>query len=217
MHVRAFRMGCGIKKRRPSRKWTRTATKHGYVIVCFHTLPQTQFQCGHCMCPRCTHQMLRHDGRCPLCRTTITSCNPVLIDCTGFPNAFYIELVRTTDDERFGITIGDDMTVARNEKDSIAYMAGVRCKNMILEVESLRNRQTLTERLPSRGRRGRGAGARGGGGTRPRGPGEVWRAKRERPRENPRSPSFAVGSLLLHRARLRARRVGVTSLVNVNQ
>jgi hypothetical protein len=105
--------------------------------VCFRTVPQTQFQCGHRMCPGCTHKMLRHDGRCPLCRTTVASCIPPLIDCTGFPNAFYIELVRTTDNERFGITIGDDMTVARNEKDSIAYMAGVRCKNMILEVNGV--------------------------------------------------------------------------------
>lgn len=81
--------------------------------------------------------MLRHNGRCPLCRTTITSCIPPLIDCTGFPNAFYIELVRTTDDERFGITIGNDMTVTRVERDSIAYAAGVRSKDMILEVNGV--------------------------------------------------------------------------------
>lgn len=65
------------------------------------------------------------------------SCNPVLIDCTGFPNTFYIELVRTTDDVRFGVTVGTDMTVTRVEKDSIAYMADVRCKNMILEVNGV--------------------------------------------------------------------------------
>lgn len=106
-------------------------------LVCFRTVPQTQFQCGHRMCPQCTHKMLRNDGRCPLCRTTITSCIPPLIDCTGFPNAFYIEIVRTTDDERFGITIGTDMTVTRIEKDSIAYAAGMRCKNLVLEVNGV--------------------------------------------------------------------------------
>ena len=105
--------------------------------MCLHTVPQTQFQCGHRMCPGCTHQMLRHDGRCPLCRTTITSCNPVLIDCTGFPNAFYIELVRTTDDERFGVTIGDDMTLTRVERHSRAYMVGVRCNHLVLEVNGM--------------------------------------------------------------------------------
>ena len=105
--------------------------------MCFHTVPQTHFQCGHRMCPQCTHQMLRHDGRCPLCRTTITSCIPPLIDCTGFPNAFYIQLARTTDDERFGVTIGNDMTVTRVEKGSIAYVAGVRCKNIVLEVNGV--------------------------------------------------------------------------------
>ena len=105
--------------------------------MCFRAVPQTQFQCGHRMCPRCTHQMLRHDGRCPLCRTTITSCTPPLIDCTGFPNTFYIEIVRTTDDEFFGVTFETDMTVTRVEKDSIAYAAGVRCQNMILEVNGM--------------------------------------------------------------------------------
>ena len=105
--------------------------------MCFHTVPQTQFQCGHRMCPGCTHEMLRRDGRCPLCRTTITSCNPVLVDRTDVPNAFYIELVHTTDDERFGITIESDMTVARVERDSIAHAAGVRCKNIILEVNGM--------------------------------------------------------------------------------
>ena len=105
--------------------------------MCLHAVPLTQFQCAHRMCPQCTHQMLRHDGRCPLCRTTITSCIPPLIDCTGFPNAFYIELVRTTDDERFGVTIRNDMIVTRIEKDSIAYAAGVRRKNMILEVNGV--------------------------------------------------------------------------------
>ena len=105
--------------------------------VCFHTVPQTQFQCGHRMCPRCTHKMLHHDGRCPLCRITITSCNPVLIDCTGFPNSFYIDLVRTMDDERFGITMETDMTITRVERDSIAYAAGVRRKHMILEVNGM--------------------------------------------------------------------------------
>lgn len=121
--------------------------------VCFHTVPQTQFQCGHRMCPRCTHKMLRHDGRCPLCRTTITSCNPVLSYCTGFPNAFYIELVRTADDERFGITIGTDMTVTRVEKDSIAYAAGVRCKNIVLEVNGIPcyNNTVVTAMIRQRG------------------------------------------------------------------
>lgn len=105
--------------------------------VCFHTVPQTQFQCGHRMCPRCTHQMLHHDGRCPLCRTTITSCDPPLVDCTGFPNTFYVELIRTTNDEKFGISIETDMTVKWAAKDNVAYMAGMRRKNIILEVNGL--------------------------------------------------------------------------------
>lgn len=80
--------------------------------------------------------MLHHDGRCPLCRTTITSCDPSLVDCAGFPNTFYVELVRT-DGESFGVTIEADMTVARVERDSIAYAAGVRRKNMVLEVNGI--------------------------------------------------------------------------------
>jgi predicted metalloprotease with PDZ domain len=97
--------------------------------------------------------MLRHNGRCPLCRTTITSCIPPLIDCTGFPNAFYIELVRTTDDERFGISIETDMTVTRVERDSIAYAAGVRCKNIVLEVNGIPgyNKHVVTAMIQQQG------------------------------------------------------------------
>ena len=47
------------------------------------------------------------------------------------------EVLESSSQEAFGITIGDDMSVARVEKDSIAYAAGVRCKNMILEVNGV--------------------------------------------------------------------------------
>ena len=105
--------------------------------MCFHVVTQTQFQCGHRMCPSCTREMLHHDGRCAFCRRTITSCHPTLIDCTGVPNAFCIELVRTVDGEMFGITIGNDMTVTRVDKHGVAYATGVRRGHLLLEVNGI--------------------------------------------------------------------------------
>jgi predicted metalloprotease with PDZ domain len=105
--------------------------------VCMNAVPQTSFQCGHRMCPRCAHTMLRHDSRCPICRSIITTCTPPLINCEGLKDCLCIELVRTIDDELFGITIGKNMTITHVNTKSIAYAAGVRDGYLLLEVNGI--------------------------------------------------------------------------------
>lgn len=48
-----------------------------------------------------------------------------------------IQLSRVTDDERFGITLNDNMMVARVDRRSIAYAAGVREGQQLLEVNGV--------------------------------------------------------------------------------
>lgn len=82
--------------------------------------------------------MLRHDSRCPICRSVITTCTPPLIDCEGLKDSICIELVRAfDDDELFGITIGEDMTITHVNIKSIAYATGVRDGYLLLEVNGI--------------------------------------------------------------------------------
>jgi hypothetical protein len=100
-------------------------------------VPLATLKCGHQICARCLHSLLKQDSHCCICRNTIVGCTPPVIVSSGTHMVHTVELQRVDENESFGITLDQELNVTKVHEHSIAYATGVRTGQKIIEINGL--------------------------------------------------------------------------------